>query len=141
MSKSETLVFGAQAAEHLQSFIADCDRRTELAKKRLAETQDEISAEVAAKVTVAPFLLQMRLGTAVLRGGAGVRCTRCAHLSSLLRHHKAERVHELNEEIGKMLAKAEQLGGEGNVEEAQKVLENVEKSRALKKEAEVKRYL
>lgn len=41
-----------QAAEHLQSFIADCDRRTELAKKRLAETQDEISAEVAAKVTL-----------------------------------------------------------------------------------------
>ena len=40
-----------QAAEHLQSFIADCDRRTELAKTRLAETQDEISAEVAAKVT------------------------------------------------------------------------------------------
>lgn len=40
-----------QAAEHLQSFIADCDRRTELAKKRLAETQEEISAEVAAKVT------------------------------------------------------------------------------------------
>lgn len=39
-----------QAAEHLQSFIADCDRRTELAKKRLAETQEEISAEVAAKV-------------------------------------------------------------------------------------------
>lgn len=42
---------GFQAAEHLQSFIADCDRRTELAKKRLAETQDEISAEVTAKVT------------------------------------------------------------------------------------------
>lgn len=39
-----------QATEHLQSFIADCDRRTELAKKRLVETQDEISAEVAAKV-------------------------------------------------------------------------------------------
>lgn len=44
-----------QAAEHLQSFIADCDRRTELAKKRLAETQDEISAEVAAKVMSALF--------------------------------------------------------------------------------------
>ena len=43
-----------QAAEHLQSFIADCDRRTELAKKRLAETQDEISAEVAAKVSLPP---------------------------------------------------------------------------------------
>lgn len=49
-------VFPSQAAEHLQSFIADCDRRTELAKKRLAETQDEISAEVAAKVTVSPLI-------------------------------------------------------------------------------------
>lgn len=36
--------------DHLESFIADCDRRTELAKKRLVETQDEISAEVAEKV-------------------------------------------------------------------------------------------
>lgn len=96
-SKESEYFFELDAAEHLQSFIADCDRRTELAKKRLAETQDEISAEVAAK---------------------------------------AERVHELNEEIGKLLAKAEQLGGEGNVDEAQQVLEKVEKTRALKKEAE-----
>lgn len=50
---------------------------------------------------------------------------------------QAERVHELNEEIGKLLARAEQLGGEGNVEEAQQVLEKVEKTRTLKKEAEV----
>lgn len=35
--------------EHLQSFISDCDRRTEASKKRLAETQEELSAEVAAK--------------------------------------------------------------------------------------------
>uniref|UniRef100_I3KNL9 Zgc:158803 n=1 Tax=Oreochromis niloticus TaxID=8128 RepID=I3KNL9_ORENI len=96
-SKEQEYFFELDAAEHLQSFIADCDRRTELAKKRLAETQDEISAEVAAK---------------------------------------AERVHELNEEIGKLLARAEQLGGEGNVEEAQQLLEKVEKTRALKKEAE-----
>jgi len=54
-------------------------------------------------------------------------------------HDKAERVHELNEEIGKLLAKAEQLGSEGNVDEAQQVLEKVEKTRALKKEAEVRR--
>ncbi len=50
---------------------------------------------------------------------------------------QAERVHELNEEIGKLLARAEQLGGEGNVDESQQVLEKVEKTRALKKEAEV----
>lgn len=42
----------SQAVDHLESFIADCDRRTELAKKRLAETQEEISAEVAAKVSL-----------------------------------------------------------------------------------------
>uniref|UniRef100_F6YEV6 LUC7 like n=1 Tax=Ornithorhynchus anatinus TaxID=9258 RepID=F6YEV6_ORNAN len=86
-----------QAMDHLESFIAECDRRTELAKKRLAETQEEISAEVSAK---------------------------------------AEKVHELNEEIGKLLAKAEQLGAEGNVDESQKVLMEVEKVRAKKKEAE-----
>ncbi|XP_062244025.1 LUC7 domain-containing protein [Platichthys flesus] len=96
-SKDQEYFFELDAAEHLQSFIADCDRRTELAKKRLAETQDEISAEVAAK---------------------------------------AERVHELNEEIGKLLARAEQLGSEGNVDEAQQMLEKVEKTRASKKEAE-----
>lgn len=39
-----------------------------------------------------------------------------------------------------MLARAEQLGGEGNVDEAQQLLENVEKTRALKKEAEVRSW-
>lgn len=50
---------------------------------------------------------------------------------------QAEKVHELNEEIGKLLAKAEQLGAEGNVDEAQKVLQEVEKVRTRKKDAEV----
>ncbi|KAK2820213.1 hypothetical protein Q5P01_023172 [Channa striata] len=48
-SKERDLFFELDAVDHLESFIADCDRRTELAKKRLAETQEEISAEVAAK--------------------------------------------------------------------------------------------
>ncbi|XP_029312322.1 putative RNA-binding protein Luc7-like 1 isoform X2 [Cottoperca gobio] len=96
-SKEKDLFFELDAVDHLESFIADCDRRTELAKKRLAETQEEISAEVAAK---------------------------------------AEKVHELNEEIGKLLAKAEHLGAEGNVDEAQKVLQEVEKVRTKKKDAE-----
>lgn len=43
--------------DHLQSFIADCDRRTEVAKKRLAETQEEISAEVAAKVRIFSYFI------------------------------------------------------------------------------------
>lgn len=56
-------------------------------------------------------------------------------------HEQAERVHELNEEIGKLLARAEQLGGEGNVDEAQQLLEMVEKTRGLKKEAEVRNLI
>ncbi|KAJ7990053.1 hypothetical protein DPEC_G00310860 [Dallia pectoralis] len=96
-SKERDMFFELDAVDHLESFIADCDRRTELAKKRLVETQDEISAEVA---------------------------------------EKAEKVHELNEEIGKLLANAEQLGADGNVEEAQKVLQEVEKVRNNKRDAE-----
>lgn len=72
--------------EHLQAFIGDCDRRTEAAKQRLAETQEELSAEVAVK---------------------------------------ANSVHELAEQIGQKLAKAEQLGEEGFVEESMKLMEEV----------------
>ena len=70
----------------MKSFIDDCDRRTELAKKRLAETQEELSAEVTSK---------------------------------------AEKVHQLAEEIGKKLAMAEQVGAEGKVEESIKLMEEV----------------
>ncbi|XP_035254561.1 putative RNA-binding protein Luc7-like 1 isoform X2 [Anguilla anguilla] len=96
-SQDRDLFFELDAVDHLESFISDCDRRTELAKKRLVETQEEISAEVA---------------------------------------EKAEKVHELNEEMGKLLAKAEQLGAEGNVDEAQKVLQEVERVRGRKRDAE-----
>lgn len=78
-----------QAMEHLQAFISDCDRRTESAKQRLAETQEELSAEVAAK---------------------------------------ANSVHELAEQIGQKLAKAEQLGEEGFVDESMKLMEEVSRN-------------
>ncbi|XP_075686144.1 putative RNA-binding protein Luc7-like 1 isoform X1 [Rhinoderma darwinii] len=96
-SKEKDLFFELDAMDHLEAFIAECDRRTELAKKRLAETQEEISAEVAVK---------------------------------------AEKVHELNEEIGKLLAKAEQLGAEGNVDESQRILMEMERVKSRKREAE-----
>lgn len=83
--------------EHLQAFIGDCDRRTEAAKQRLAETQEELSAEVAVK---------------------------------------ANSVHELAEQIGQKLAKAEQLGEEGFVEESMKLMEEVDELRKKKLEAE-----
>lgn len=72
--------------DHLTTFISECDRKTEAAKKRLAETQEELSAEVAAK---------------------------------------AQKVHQLAEQIGQKLAKAEQLGAEGFVDESMKMMEEV----------------
>lgn len=42
--------YDVDAMEHLQNFINECDRRTEQAKRRLAETQEELSTEVAAKL-------------------------------------------------------------------------------------------
>jgi len=42
-----------QAFEHLQSFVAECDRKMEQSKKRLKETQEELSEEAGAKVCLA----------------------------------------------------------------------------------------
>lgn len=42
--------YEVDALDHLQTFGADADRKTELAKKRLAETQEELSAEVTSKL-------------------------------------------------------------------------------------------
>ncbi|XP_012257221.1 putative RNA-binding protein Luc7-like 1 isoform X2 [Athalia rosae] len=89
--------YDIDAMEHLQNFIADCDRRTKQAKQRLSETQEELSAEVAAK---------------------------------------ANNVHVLAEEIGKKLAKAEQLGEEGFVEESMKLMGEIDELRKKKNEAE-----
>lgn len=86
-----------KAMEHLQAFIADCDRRTEAAKRRLAETQEELTAEVQTK---------------------------------------ANAVHELAEEIGKKLAKAEALGEAGQVEESMQLMGEIEELRIKKARAE-----
>lgn len=45
--------------EHLQSFISDCDRKTEVAKRRLKETQEELSEEANSKVLVYFMLLPL----------------------------------------------------------------------------------
>lgn len=70
----------------MQAFIADCDRRTEISKRRLAETQEELSAEGA---------------------------------------EKANGILNLAKELGEKLARAEELGAEGFVEESMKLMEEV----------------
>ncbi|XP_077490022.1 putative RNA-binding protein Luc7-like 1 isoform X3 [Amblyomma americanum] len=49
-SKKKDYFYDVDAMEHLQNFISECDRRTEQAKRRLAETQEELSAEVTLKL-------------------------------------------------------------------------------------------
>merc|ERR1712018_1099310 len=48
-ARNKDYFYDVDAGEHLKGFIEDCDRRTELAKKRLMETQEELSAEVTSK--------------------------------------------------------------------------------------------
>jgi len=95
--KTKDYFYDIDAMEHLQKFISDTNHRTEVAKQRLEETQEELSVEVTTK---------------------------------------ANRVHELGENIGKTLAKAEQLGADGEVEESIKLMEEVEDLRKKKAAAE-----
>nr|CAG4636446.1 EOG090X0BOE [Eubosmina coregoni]SVE70009.1 EOG090X0BOE [Eubosmina coregoni] len=97
-SESKDYGYTIDALDHLTSFVGECDRKTEAAKKRLAETQEELSAEVAAK---------------------------------------AQKVHLLAEQIGQKLAKTEELGAEGFVDESVKMMEEVEELRKKKAAAEV----
>ncbi|XP_013199932.1 putative RNA-binding protein Luc7-like 1 isoform X2 [Amyelois transitella] len=96
-SKSKDYFYDIDATEHLEAFLSDCDRRTAAAKQRLAETQEELSAEVT---------------------------------------EKANAVHELAEQIGQKLARAEALGEEGMVEESVKLMGEIEDLRKKKAAAE-----
>uniref|UniRef100_A0A1E1WVF0 RNA-binding protein Luc7-like 2 n=4 Tax=Pectinophora gossypiella TaxID=13191 RepID=A0A1E1WVF0_PECGO len=96
-SKTKDYFYDIDATEHLEAFIADCDRRTSAAKQRLAETQEELSAEVT---------------------------------------EKANAVHELAEQIGQKLARAEALGEEGMVEESMKLMGEIDELRKKKAVAE-----
>ncbi|XP_052262518.1 putative RNA-binding protein Luc7-like 1 isoform X1 [Dreissena polymorpha] len=92
-SKKKDYFYDIDAMEHLQSFINECDRKTELYKRRLKETQEELSEEA---------------------------------------NSKAEAIHNLGEEIGTKLAKAEAMGAEGKVEESMELMNEVEEIKKKK---------
>lgn len=83
--------------EQLSVFVADADRKTEQARKRLLETQETLSDEVQGK---------------------------------------ADKIHQLGEKIGETLAKAEQLGAEGLVDESMKMMEEIDQLRKEKGQVE-----
>jgi len=96
-SKTKDYFYDLEALDQLRSFVVDADRKTEQARKRLADTQEEYSGDVA---------------------------------------EKAEKVHELAEKIGQALAKAEQLGEEGQVEESMQLMSEIDDLRKEKSAAE-----
>ena len=54
-SKERDYFYDIDAMEHLEEFIVDCDRRTEVAKKKLKETQDDLTEEATVKVWLSVF--------------------------------------------------------------------------------------
>ncbi|XP_062589738.1 putative RNA-binding protein Luc7-like 1 isoform X1 [Saccostrea cucullata] len=62
-SRRKDYYYDIDAMEHLSSFIADCDRKTELAKRRLKETQEELSEEANGKVAEMIHKLGEEMGT------------------------------------------------------------------------------
>lgn len=96
-SKSKNYYYEFDAFEHLTRFISETDQKIEISKKKLAEQQAEISAEVK---------------------------------------EKEDAVKAIDDKIEEMLAEAEKLGSEGEVEKAKEALDEVEKVKIEKVQAE-----
>ncbi|UJR21001.1 hypothetical protein I4U23_024101 [Adineta vaga] len=94
---SRNLHYERDALDILNQFVAEADRKTETAKRKLRETQEELGEEAARKMNL---------------------------------------IHELGEHIGTKLARAEELGAQGLVDESMKLLEEVEELRKSKVDSE-----
>jgi len=72
--KTKDLFYDIDAFEHLSSFVAECDRKTDQAKKKLAETQEALSDEVTAKANLVHDLAEnigKKLAAAEQKGADG----------------------------------------------------------------------
>lgn len=85
------------ALDVLEEFVADCDKKKEISKRKLKDTQEELGEEAAKKMNI---------------------------------------INELGEHIGTKLAKAEELGNTGEVEESMNLFKEVDELKAKKTELE-----
>jgi len=72
--KKKDYFYDVDAHEHLSSFIADCDRKTEMYKVKLVETQDKLSDEVTSKANLVHDLAEKigkKLAAAEQKGAEG----------------------------------------------------------------------
>lgn len=72
--KVKDYFYDVDACEHLASFIADCDRKTEQSKVKLIETQEKLSDEVTTKANLVHDLAEQigkKLAEAEKKGAEG----------------------------------------------------------------------
>jgi len=96
--KKKDYYYDVDAYEHLNSFISDCDRKTEHSKVKLAETQDKLSDEVNTKANLVHDLAEKigkKLAAAEQKGAEG-------------EVEESMKLMEEVEEIRKVKAEAEQ---------------------------------
>ncbi|XP_015924141.1 putative RNA-binding protein Luc7-like 1 [Parasteatoda tepidariorum] len=96
-SKKDELNFQREALMQLKSFIGESERRIQIAKVRLAETQENLSNEEQARIA---------------------------------------KIKQIGVEINEILAQAEKLGAEGDVDGSLKLLETADALKKEKNEAE-----
>ncbi|KAI0978318.1 hypothetical protein GJ496_007803 [Pomphorhynchus laevis] len=87
--------FDIEAVDTLSRFVEDCDRRTEFAKKKLKETQEELGEEAARKMNTINKLCEeigITLASAEKHGAAGEVETsmKCMEHVDLLRKKKLD---------------------------------------------------
>lgn len=73
-NKKRDLFYDVDAYEHLASFIGDCDRKTDISKVKLVETQEKLSDEVNSKANLVHDLAEKigkKLAAAEQKGAEG----------------------------------------------------------------------
>ncbi|OQR78072.1 putative RNA-binding protein Luc7 2 isoform X1 [Tropilaelaps mercedesae] len=74
-AKTKDFFYDVDALEQLEQFVKECDRRTDQAKKKLAETQEELSAEATVKLNKINELAEQigkKLAEAEAKGAEGL---------------------------------------------------------------------
>jgi RNA-binding protein Luc7-like 2 len=98
LSQGKKFDFEFDALSFIENFVSDCERKKEIAKRKLKETQDEMSEE---------------------------------------HERKVKRIEEFDKEVNALMAKVEEAGDKGDVDESMRILAEIDKTKARKAELEV----
>ena len=103
--------------------MSDVDRRKEISHKRILEMQEDQNQETARKVGLSIFVLSS--------------CCGFLNFNIIEMCFKISKLNDIEKEIAAKLAKAEEFGNQGEVDESIKEMEEVEKLRQKKADYEL----